>query len=823
MVTLNAARSGGRSLRDSPGWALLAAAALGTGSEGPVDADHHGVVSLIGLQGQLLLGLQILLLQLPHLRSEHRLGRRGGVDAVGLDGDEEVAPVAQEGVGIQSQDAGLVGLSHIREDHIHHPHEHAVLERVPRVFQDRDDVGAALGDVDQVAAGAVGELDRVDQAVGADDVGDVGDRGARGGAQVQHLALGLDVDLVDAAQDGRGQLGAEGVPGAVLHLRAALVHRDPPLAVHRLAGHHIQRDQRILHAAVDEDALVPVRLHRHDPHPLLAAVLVLATAPPATVAAAAAAAVAAAAAATVAAAAATVAATAAATATATAVPAAAAIPAAAAAAATADAAAAAAAATVPAAAAVPAAPVAASTAAAATAAAPAAPAEGTAPRAVAALAALATSITAVASPASSSAPAATPAAAGAAPAPRGLHGAPRAPVVSCGRWLRAAVLAQEQRLAAAVGAPLAELPPHRRRARQWSGPAVPQCRSAAPPAPLTQALASSHQPLGRCWSPRKPPWLQTWPAACSRSPPPPTCFLRDPSHLSWAAGSGSGISGNVPWFTVWPLLGTSKLNTSSSHLQIALEFMLDLGGAKKRRKSYTTLKKSKRKRKKVRLAVLKYYKVDENGKISDPLGSAFQMNVVLEFLWPATLTDIIVANVVRPIASTTRRQATFFGHPESGFIRHQLPPTWAEVQPQQNQSRTPEVHRWGSGCHVCPGPQDRPLGLSPKKVGDDIAKATSDWKGLRITVKLTIQNRQAQIEVVPSASALIIKALKEPPRIERSKRTLSTVEISLLMRFLALPDRCGTHLQLENSLEPLKRSWGLPSLGISQASRSYPI
>ncbi|XP_062937723.1 uncharacterized protein LOC134365531 [Cynocephalus volans] len=58
---------------------------------------------------------------------------------------------------------------------------------------------------------------------------------------------------------------------------------------------------------------------------------------------------------------------------------------------------------------------------------------------------------------------------------------------------------------------------------------------------------------------------------------------------------------------------------------------------------------------------------------------------------------------------------------------------------------------------------------SPKKVGDDIAKATGDWKGLRITVKLTIQNRQAQIEVVPSASALIIKALKEPPR-ERKKQ-----------------------------------------------------
>ena len=58
---------------------------------------------------------------------------------------------------------------------------------------------------------------------------------------------------------------------------------------------------------------------------------------------------------------------------------------------------------------------------------------------------------------------------------------------------------------------------------------------------------------------------------------------------------------------------------------------------------------------------------------------------------------------------------------------------------------------------------------SPKKVGDDIAKATKDWKGLKITVKLTIQNRQAQIEVVPSAASLIIKALKEPAR-DRKKQ-----------------------------------------------------
>merc|ERR1739849_41069 len=61
-------------------------------------------------------------------------------------------------------------------------------------------------------------------------------------------------------------------------------------------------------------------------------------------------------------------------------------------------------------------------------------------------------------------------------------------------------------------------------------------------------------------------------------------------------------------------------------------------------------------------------------------------------------------------------------------------------------------------------PKVGPLGLSPKKIGDDIAKATQDWKGLKVTVQLRIQNRQAQCSVVPSAAALIIKALKEPPR-----------------------------------------------------------
>nr|6GQ1_P2 Chain P2, 60S ribosomal protein L12-A [Saccharomyces cerevisiae S288C]6GQB_P2 Chain P2, 60S ribosomal protein L12-A [Saccharomyces cerevisiae S288C]6GQV_P2 Chain P2, 60S ribosomal protein L12-A [Saccharomyces cerevisiae] len=37
-------------------------------------------------------------------------------------------------------------------------------------------------------------------------------------------------------------------------------------------------------------------------------------------------------------------------------------------------------------------------------------------------------------------------------------------------------------------------------------------------------------------------------------------------------------------------------------------------------------------------------------------------------------------------------------------------------------------------------------------------------KGIKVTVQLKIQNRQAAASVVPSASSLVITALKEPPR-----------------------------------------------------------
>jgi large subunit ribosomal protein L12e len=68
-------------------------------------------------------------------------------------------------------------------------------------------------------------------------------------------------------------------------------------------------------------------------------------------------------------------------------------------------------------------------------------------------------------------------------------------------------------------------------------------------------------------------------------------------------------------------------------------------------------------------------------------------------------------------------------------------------------------------------------------------------KGLRVTVKLTIQNRQAAVSVVPSASSLVIKALKEPPRDRKKEKNIKhtksipldeIIEIAKTMRFKSL-------------------------------------
>merc|ERR1711939_403342 len=64
-------------------------------------------------------------------------------------------------------------------------------------------------------------------------------------------------------------------------------------------------------------------------------------------------------------------------------------------------------------------------------------------------------------------------------------------------------------------------------------------------------------------------------------------------------------------------------------------------------------------------------------------------------------------------------------------------------------------------------PKVGPMKLSPKSVGEDL------WKGMNVTCKLLVQNRKVTVEVVPSATALIIKALKEPPRDRKKVKNIA--------------------------------------------------
>jgi len=61
-------------------------------------------------------------------------------------------------------------------------------------------------------------------------------------------------------------------------------------------------------------------------------------------------------------------------------------------------------------------------------------------------------------------------------------------------------------------------------------------------------------------------------------------------------------------------------------------------------------------------------------------------------------------------------------------------------------------------------PKCGPLGLPPKKVGEDIQAATKEWKGIKIQIEVMVLNRQCTVTVLPAAAPLIIKALKEPLR-----------------------------------------------------------
>lgn len=78
------------------------------------------MITLERLQSKLLLGLDTHFAHLVDFTGEHCLGSSGRVNAVGLDRDEDTTTCLQEERGVITNDTGLIRLSDVGKDDIHH-------------------------------------------------------------------------------------------------------------------------------------------------------------------------------------------------------------------------------------------------------------------------------------------------------------------------------------------------------------------------------------------------------------------------------------------------------------------------------------------------------------------------------------------------------------------------------------------------------------------------------------------------------------------------------------------------------------------------------
>lgn len=95
-------------------------------------------------------------------------------------------------------------------------------------------------------------------------------------------------------------------------------------------------------------------------------------------------------------------------------------------------------------------------------------------------------------------------------------------------------------------------------------------------------------------------------------------------------------------------------------------------------------------------------------------------------------------------------------------------------------------------------PKLGPLGLSPKKIGEDIQKNTQDWKGLPITVKLTIINRQVR-DLTTIHKLRIVETVEG---ISRTQQKLTATVLVFLCPVSVFLTKCELCL--------IKVAWGYP-------------
>ena len=123
-----------------------------------INTHDNCVISLVRLERELLLWLQLLRLELFDLGSEDGLGRRRRINATRLYRDHEVTAVFEKVVRIQRYNTSLIGLRYVREYDVDHADQHAVFVGVTRVLDDRYDVCSFLGHVYEIAARSVREF-----------------------------------------------------------------------------------------------------------------------------------------------------------------------------------------------------------------------------------------------------------------------------------------------------------------------------------------------------------------------------------------------------------------------------------------------------------------------------------------------------------------------------------------------------------------------------------------------------------------------------------------------------------------------------------------
>nr|BAS01647.1 ribosomal protein L2 [Lotharella vacuolata] len=82
-------------------------------------------------------------------------------------------------------------------------------------------------------------------------------------------------------------------------------------------------------------------------------------------------------------------------------------------------------------------------------------------------------------------------------------------------------------------------------------------------------------------------------------------------------------------------------------------------------------------------------------------------------------------------------------------------------------------------------PKIGPLGLSTKKIGEDIAKKTKKlWNNVKVTVYLLIHHKTMKIKIIPSASSLIRREILKNNQDSSSKKNITRKQLLKISKFL---------------------------------------